>query len=121
MSKLKSNEEIQQDRDIPMRSDRAKCWASRDAFFACLSDHGIGIFDQKAVSKTPCFELYKEMDGNCLPSWTTHFILRRQRELEKEAFTKMADQRVRTGQSPAVPTPNYDRPIKNVTVTRSSS
>ncbi|KAI9012806.1 hypothetical protein BC832DRAFT_529073 [Gaertneriomyces semiglobifer] len=95
----------------PTKTTRAKCWAARDTYFACLDDHNLwlqGLRPQtheeiialdakrpiirsesdRSLTKKEREDLYicrkmKEMfDQSCLPSWVNHFSLLRVKDLQ---------------------------------------
>lgn len=58
--------------EAPSRNDRANCWAARDAFFACLEDHGIidSLKDSGATEKA-CGREEEILQRDCASSWVT--------------------------------------------------
>ena len=56
--------------EAPSRTDRAKCWAARDAFFACLDKHGIidSIQEREAAGKA-CGGPETTLKSECASSW----------------------------------------------------
>jgi len=67
----------------PTREQRAKCWSTRDAYFACLDKHGvIQPGDPKKAAEAGAGELADKMgkceaerneyEGNCGRSWVSH-------------------------------------------------
>ena len=70
----------------PMRSERAKCYAARDAYFACLDAHD--IIDALAPSSkeratTLCRKQEAALERDCVTSWVTHFKQRRVADYKK--------------------------------------
>ncbi|CCM04213.1 uncharacterized protein FIBRA_06380 [Fibroporia radiculosa] len=60
--------------DPVSRSDRQKCWDSRDAYFACLDEKGIvkaGDEGNACASQVAAYE------KNCAKSWIDYFNKRR--------------------------------------------
>ncbi|CAE6951271.1 COA6 [Symbiodinium microadriaticum] len=53
---------------------RRECWASRDAFFACL-DQGDGQMGPEAEKR--CAKEWIQFQKRCLPSWVKHFVMQR--------------------------------------------
>ncbi|KAI8910567.1 hypothetical protein DFJ77DRAFT_470229 [Powellomyces hirtus] len=105
----------------PSRSDRAKCWKARDAYFRCLDSHGLylqGLAPQtheeiiaidpqrltvasekdRNLSKDDkkklfaCRETKEEFDTGCLASWVQHFSLLRVKDLQTAHMKKRMDE-----------------------------
>ncbi|KAF3096972.1 hypothetical protein TWF569_006763 [Orbilia oligospora] len=68
----------------PDRSERAKCWESRDLFFTCLDKHDIldSIKDSELANKN-CGSELKLFDRDCASSWVEYFKKRRVQEHKK--------------------------------------
>ncbi|CAD6504894.1 BgTH12-00395 [Blumeria graminis f. sp. triticale] len=68
----------------PDRSQRAKCWEARDAFFECLDRHNIidSIRDKNKVEEF-CRHEEKPFQLQCASSWVTYFKQRRVAEWKK--------------------------------------
>lgn len=69
-------DEIRSGAAIPTRSERALCWAARDAYFSCLDANSIidasknpGAAD--AASKCP--EATAEFEKDCAAAWVKYF------------------------------------------------
>ncbi|KAI4151449.1 MAG: hypothetical protein LQ340_003488 [Diploschistes diacapsis] len=73
--------------EAPNRSDRARCWAARDAFFACLDRHGIvdSLKDSDSADRS-CGTEEKLLQRDCASSWVTYFKQRRVMEHKKKAM-----------------------------------
>lgn len=58
--------------EAPNRTDRALCWAARDAFFACLDKNGIidSLKDSEATTKA-CESLDTRLQKDCASSWVS--------------------------------------------------
>jgi cytochrome c oxidase assembly factor 6 len=56
----------------PDRTQRAKCWEARDAYFGCLDRNGIidGI-TEKAKADKECSREVKGFEANCASSWVS--------------------------------------------------
>ena len=56
--------------EAPNRTNRAQCWAARDAFFECLDKHGIidSLKDSEATTKA-CANLDLQLQKDCASSW----------------------------------------------------
>ncbi|KAK6527993.1 hypothetical protein TWF281_009252 [Arthrobotrys megalospora] len=68
----------------PDRSERAKCWESRDLFFSCLDKNDIldSIKDSDAANKE-CGAQLKGFERDCASSWVEYFKKRRVQEYKK--------------------------------------
>ncbi|KAI5776875.1 cytochrome oxidase c subunit VIb-domain-containing protein [Geopyxis carbonaria] len=73
----------------PTRTQRAKCWEGRDAFFACLDAHNIvdplKPGDKETASKV-CAAQERQFEGACVASWVEYFKKRRVMEINREAM-----------------------------------
>lgn len=58
----------------PNREERAQCWTSRDAYFACLDKNGI-IAAGSESGKGPCDGEKKGYEGSCSRSWVGGYTL----------------------------------------------
>ncbi|GMK60032.1 hypothetical protein CspeluHIS016_0902490 [Cutaneotrichosporon spelunceum] len=70
----------------PSREQRQKCWATRDAFFACLDQHD--VLQPPEAGKgagTPCEAAQKEYETACGKSWIDYFNKRRVLEFRQAA------------------------------------
>lgn len=68
----------------PSKSMRLECWASRDAFFECLTknniDNSLDPKENENVEKN-CGELRKEFKDKCVQSWYKYFQEKRYNDL----------------------------------------
>jgi cytochrome c oxidase assembly factor 6 len=64
------------------KSDRDRCWAARDAYFAC----------QSSSPATECATLREAFVQACPKSWVSHFEQRRVWLLEREKRLKQIAQ-----------------------------
>ncbi|KAJ3156865.1 hypothetical protein HDU86_003400 [Geranomyces michiganensis] len=105
----------------PDRSARAKCWAARDAYFACLDANGLylqGLAPQtheeivaidpqrltvcaendKSLTKDvrrklfACKKAKEGFDNECLASWVTHFSLLRVKDMQTAHLRKRREE-----------------------------
>ncbi|VDC04961.1 unnamed protein product [Peniophora sp. CBMAI 1063] len=60
--------------DAATRTDRAKCWESRDAYFACLDAHNVIVAGKEEGA---CNRPLKAYEENCAKSWIDYFNQRR--------------------------------------------
>ncbi|PHH59580.1 hypothetical protein CDD81_2845 [Ophiocordyceps australis] len=61
---------------IPTRDERQRCWASRDAFFACLDTHNIINTTTPAgatAARKACPADNAAFERDCSASWVTYF------------------------------------------------
>ncbi|WFD30202.1 hypothetical protein MSPP1_001219 [Malassezia sp. CBS 17886] len=110
----------------PSRSNRKLCWDSRDAYYACLTTHGIlappgtdmsdtkgplgrGQFAEgphsaaeRAASaaaeraRDPCVRERDAYEGNCAQSWVDYFNKRRILDERQKRFYADAEERIRS-------------------------
>ncbi|KUJ15105.1 uncharacterized protein LY89DRAFT_649772 [Mollisia scopiformis] len=70
----------------PGRSERAKCWEARDAYFECLDKNSIvdSITDKDKAAKA-CSAEGRGFEANCASSWhqVTYFKKRRVMEYQR--------------------------------------
>ncbi|PSS08942.1 hypothetical protein M430DRAFT_146398 [Amorphotheca resinae ATCC 22711] len=68
----------------PDRSQRARCWEARDAYFVCLDKNGIidSISEKDKAAKT-CAAEGRGFEANCASSWVTYFKKRRVMEYQR--------------------------------------
>ncbi|KAK1829359.1 cytochrome c oxidase assembly factor 6 [Podospora conica] len=73
----------------PTRSERARCWEARDAYFACLDGSGIvdALKEDKAAAKA-CGAQSAAFEENCATQWVTYFKKWRVQEVQKKARLK---------------------------------
>jgi cytochrome c oxidase assembly factor 6 len=66
----KRAEEVRTGAVAPLRTERAKCYAARDAYFACLDKNNIidALKDEKAAARA-CGEQSKEFEKDCATAW----------------------------------------------------
>jgi cytochrome c oxidase assembly factor 6 len=56
----------------PDRSQRAKCWEARDAYFRCLDKNGIvDSFSEKEKAEKGCGVEGIGFEANCASSWVS--------------------------------------------------
>jgi len=68
----------------PDRTQRARCWEARDAYFSCLD--GAGVIDsigEKSKAEKACAKEGRGFEANCASSWVTYFKKRRVMEHQK--------------------------------------
>ncbi|KAF4126119.1 cytochrome c oxidase assembly factor 6 [Geosmithia morbida] len=70
---------------IPTRSERQKCWAARDAYFACLDAHAIDdpVKEAGRADLTFCADQSRLLDSNCSAAWVKYFKQWRVADLQK--------------------------------------
>ncbi|CAL3968410.1 hypothetical protein PZA11_004005 [Diplocarpon coronariae] len=68
----------------PDRTQRARCWEARDAFFECLDRNEIvdSIRESEKAEKM-CGKEAGGFQGNCASSWVTYFKKRRVMEYQR--------------------------------------
>lgn len=66
----KRAEDVRQGAVVPSRSERKRCWDSRDVYFACLDRAGVvdPVKDAKAAVKA-CGTESKAFEQNCAAQW----------------------------------------------------
>lgn len=66
----KRAEEVRKGTVAPLRTERSKCYAARDAYFACLDANNIidALKDEKASEKA-CGAQSKEFERDCATAW----------------------------------------------------
>ncbi|PKS11183.1 hypothetical protein jhhlp_002944 [Lomentospora prolificans] len=84
---------------VPTRAERLQCWASRDAYFACLDAHNITDANaDPAATKRACPQQTAEFERDCAAKWVAYFkdwrvmdAKRRAKieQLEREGAVKM--------------------------------
>ncbi|RKU44501.1 hypothetical protein DL546_005362 [Coniochaeta pulveracea] len=82
----KRAEEVRTGAVAPLRTERAKCYVARDAYFACLDKNNIidALKDEKAAAKA-CGEESKEFEKDCATAWVTYFKKWRVQDIQKRA------------------------------------
>ncbi|KAK4250056.1 cytochrome c oxidase assembly factor 6 [Corynascus novoguineensis] len=73
----------------PTRAERQKCWAARDAYFACLDANGIvdALKDGKKAAAT-CGGESAGFENDCAAQWVTYFKKWRVQDIQKKARLK---------------------------------
>lgn len=68
----KRAEEVRSGAVAPLRTERQKCYAARDAYFACLDANNIvdALKDDKAAAKA-CGAQSKEFERDCASQWVS--------------------------------------------------
>ena len=56
--------------NFPTKSDREKCWSSRDALWNCL--------DRNSDDRNKCLKEQKEFQSMCSKAWVKYFDRRRE-------------------------------------------
>ena len=60
----------------PDRSQRAKCWEARDAYFRCLDKNGIvDSLSEKDKAEKGCAVEGRGFEANCASSWVSELCL----------------------------------------------
>ncbi|CAI6338847.1 unnamed protein product [Periconia digitata] len=76
----------------PSRTNRAKCYEARDAFFECLDRHSIlDSINSKAgreATAKACGDTDKVFEKNCAHSWVEYFKKQRVVNYQKELAIK---------------------------------
>ncbi|EPE34407.1 Cytochrome c oxidase subunit h [Glarea lozoyensis ATCC 20868] len=68
----------------PDRTQRAKCWEGRDAYFSCLDKNNIiDSITEKDKAEKFCSGEGRKFEANCASSWVTYFKKRRVMEHQK--------------------------------------
>ncbi|EJT75965.1 hypothetical protein GGTG_05890 [Gaeumannomyces tritici R3-111a-1] len=85
----KRAEEVRQGAVVPSRSERKRCWDSRDVYFACLDKAGIvdPVKDAKSAGKA-CGPETSVFEQNCAAQWVAHFKKYRVANYQKEQRLK---------------------------------
>ncbi|KAG6358109.1 hypothetical protein INS49_013993 [Diaporthe citri] len=70
----KRADEVRSGAVAPTRTERKRCWESRDAYFACLDRNSIldAIKDDKAAAKQ-CGGESTAFERDCASEWVTYF------------------------------------------------
>lgn len=84
---------------VPTRAERQKCWAARDAFYACLDSHAIvDPVKDGAAAAAACPTELRGFESECAAQWVQYFKewrvadhakRRRIEKLESEGAVKM--------------------------------
>ncbi|PSN62909.1 hypothetical protein BS50DRAFT_577795 [Corynespora cassiicola Philippines] len=76
----------------PTRTNRAKCYEARDAFFECLDRNSIldsiNTKSGKAAAAKACGQADQEFEKNCAHSWVEYFKKQRVVNYQKEQTIK---------------------------------
>ncbi|KAF2466820.1 uncharacterized protein BDR25DRAFT_293306 [Lindgomyces ingoldianus] len=74
--------------EAPNKTNRAKCYEARDAFFECLDRHNIldsiNTKGGQAAAKQACGIADQEFEKNCAHSWVEYFKKQRVVNYQKE-------------------------------------
>jgi cytochrome c oxidase assembly factor 6 len=71
---------------FPTRAERLQCWASRDAYFACLDANGISDANaDPAATRRACPAEDEAFSRDCAEKWVSYFKEWRVVELKKRA------------------------------------
>ncbi|KAB5518724.1 cytochrome oxidase c subunit VIb-domain-containing protein [Coniochaeta sp. 2T2.1] len=81
----KRAEEVRSGAVAPLRTERAKCYLARDAYFACLDANGIvdALKDEKDAAKK-CGAQGKDFERDCAEQWVTYFKKWRVQDIKKK-------------------------------------
>ncbi|KAK2589570.1 hypothetical protein QQS21_012755 [Conoideocrella luteorostrata] len=70
---------------IPNRQERSVCWASRDAYFACLDTHNILDANKDAsAAKRACPKESDAFERDCAVAWVKYFKKWRVADIQKK-------------------------------------
>lgn len=70
---------------IPNRSERALCWAARDAYFSCLDAHSIvDAAKDPSATKKACPQETTAFERDCAAAWVKYFKQWRVADLAKK-------------------------------------
>ena len=73
----------------PSRSDRARCYAARDGFFACLDAHAIvDPLAADAETRQHCAAQDAQLGRDCAASWAKYFKQQRVVNIKKERMLR---------------------------------
>lgn len=77
---------------FPTKSERAKCWSSRDEYWQCLDDKA-PKHSSTSGEKIPnvCQQLRKQFEQSCPGQWVKHFDRKRTYEQFKEKMASGYD------------------------------
>ncbi|KAE9369066.1 hypothetical protein N431DRAFT_379814 [Stipitochalara longipes BDJ] len=68
----------------PDRTQRARCWEARDAYFGCLDRNNIvDSITEKDKAEKACSPEGRGFESNCASSWVTYFKKRRVMEYQR--------------------------------------
>ncbi|PVI06959.1 hypothetical protein DM02DRAFT_609333 [Periconia macrospinosa] len=78
--------------ETPSRTNRAKCYEARDAFFECLDKHqildSINSSSGRQATAKACGDADKVFEKNCAHSWVEYFKKQRVVNYKKEMTIK---------------------------------
>lgn len=84
--------------EAPDRTKRARCWDSRDAYFACLDRNNIlDALKQSDDAAAKCGTEAIGFERDCVASWVKYFKQRRVAEYEKEQLLRKQEEETRRG------------------------
>ncbi|GAB1317501.1 Cytochrome c oxidase, subunit VIb [Madurella fahalii] len=85
----KRADEIRTGAVAPSRAERQRCWAARDAYFACLDANNIidALKDDKKAIRA-CGAESSQFDRDCATQWVTYFKKWRVQDIQKKARLK---------------------------------
>lgn len=77
---------------FPSKSEREKCWTSRDKYWECLQKYA-PTYSATSGSEEPneCKQLRKLFESSCPNQWVKHFDRKRTYEQFKEKMEKGFD------------------------------
>ncbi|AEO67955.1 uncharacterized protein THITE_2117150 [Thermothielavioides terrestris NRRL 8126] len=87
----KRADEVRTGAVAPTRAERARCWAARDAFYACLDAHGIVDTlnsEGRAAAARACPAEGAAFERDCAAQWVTYFKKWRVQDIQKKARLK---------------------------------
>lgn len=79
-------DEIRSGTAVPTRTERAACWASRDAYFACLDANSIvdATKDPNAsLARKQCPSQTADFERDCAAAWVKYFKQWRVADIQK--------------------------------------
>lgn len=78
------SDEIRSGDAIPTRQERAVCWASRDAYFACLDANNIvDANGNAAAAARACPQQGADFERDCAAAWVKYFKQWRVADIQK--------------------------------------
>ncbi|KAJ3415868.1 hypothetical protein HDV05_003932 [Chytridiales sp. JEL 0842] len=104
------------------KDEREKCWSARDAYFACLKEHGLWLngmnltthdeivnmdpaklpvktADDRSLTREEkkklftCQKVFDMFTSSCPYSWAVHFSVTRAKELQKDYLIKYTEEK----------------------------
>ncbi|OAA77963.1 Cytochrome c oxidase, subunit VIb [Akanthomyces lecanii RCEF 1005] len=79
-------DEIRSGTAIPTRSERAVCWAARDAYYGCLDAHNIVDASKEpgaSAAAKACPEASAAFEQDCAAAWVKYFKQWRVADIQK--------------------------------------